>query len=42
MKETLYESRQKNLPPVNIAGYFTIFAVIYFTGFDAAPSTAYF
>jgi len=42
MSETLYESRQKNLPSVIIAGYFTLFAVIYFTGFDAAPSTGYF
>lgn len=38
----LYESHRNNFPPVILAGYFTLFAVIYFTGFDAAPSTNYF
>lgn len=42
MSTDWYESRRNNLPPVIISGYFTLFAVIYFTGFDAAPSTNYF
>ncbi len=42
MSMTVYEDQRNKLPPIILAGYFTLFAVIYFTGFDAAPSVSYF